>query len=205
MTTVDPVALDMSLGNASPPTQTASRTPDEVIARGRSAPASANSRGFRPKVQNKIRKSNKAFNDSGPNRNSRRGGNNQGSFVSHNTRTPWDMRSDNEGPRKRRAPMHGRILRISGLEFSVLQEDLQELFAAVGPIEKVWIDYDRTDRSMGTGSVIFENPRDAIRAQEIYHGRSIDGSVIALELAGGVEGRGPFQQGRRPPPRESAF
>lgn len=185
MTTVDPVALDMSL--------------DEVIARGRSAAAPANSRGFRPRVQNKVRK-NKGFNDMSPgNRNNRRGQRNgQGSFVSYNTRTPWDMRSENDVPRRRRAPVTGRILRISGLEFSVLQEDLQELFAAVGPIEKVWIDYDRTDRSMGTGSVIFENPRDAIRAQEIYHGRSIDGSVIALELAGEADNRQHYhQQGRR--------
>eukprot|EP01054_Gregarina_sp_Poly1_P007772 Gregarina_sp_Poly_1__7771@NODE_43_length_18077_cov_117_559078_g37_i0_p12_GENE_NODE_43_length_18077_cov_117_559078_g37_i0NODE_43_length_18077_cov_117_559078_g37_i0_p12_ORF_typecomplete_len198_score11_42RRM_1/PF00076_22/3_1e13RRM_3/PF08777_11/0_00024RRM_5/PF13893_6/0_0043RRM_8/PF11835_8/0_056FYTT/PF07078_11/0_15_NODE_43_length_18077_cov_117_559078_g37_i0379972 len=173
MTTVDPVALDMSL--------------DEVIARGRPAPVSANSRGaLRTRVQNKIRKQTKPSNDLSPNRQSRRGrGGQGGSFQGgHNTRTPWDMRPEvgDLQTRRRRAPISGRILRISGLEFSVLQEDLQELFAAVGPVEKVWIDYDRTDRSLGTGSVIFENPRDAIRAQEIYHGRSIDGSVITLEL-----------------------
>eukprot|EP01053_Blabericola_migrator_P012699 Blabericola_migrator_1__12698@NODE_811_length_6422_cov_187_104485_g572_i0_p6_GENE_NODE_811_length_6422_cov_187_104485_g572_i0NODE_811_length_6422_cov_187_104485_g572_i0_p6_ORF_typecomplete_len108_score4_61RRM_1/PF00076_22/1_3e14RRM_3/PF08777_11/1_3e05RRM_5/PF13893_6/0_00019RRM_8/PF11835_8/0_0031Limkainb1/PF11608_8/4_4e03Limkainb1/PF11608_8/0_017DUF1866/PF08952_11/0_016Nup35_RRM_2/PF14605_6/0_068RNA_bind/PF08675_11/0_095DUF4651/PF15513_6/0_097RRM_occluded/PF16842_5/0_2_NODE_811_length_6422_cov_18 len=91
------------------------------------------------------------------------------------------MKGNSDGPR-RRIPVHGRILRISGLEFSVLQEDLMELFSAIGPVEKVWIDYDRTDRSMGTGSVIFENPRDALKAQKVYDGRSIDGSVITLEI-----------------------
>ena len=38
-------------------------------------------------------------------------------------------------------------MRVSGLDFSVLETELKELFESIGGVIKVWIDYDRTDRS----------------------------------------------------------
>lgn len=77
------------------------------------------------------------------------------------------------------------ILRISNLDFCILQDDLHELFSSVGEVSKVWIDFDKTDRSEGTGGCIFKDPRDAERALRLYDGRMIEGMPIKLEIING--------------------
>ncbi|KEP60389.1 UNVERIFIED_CONTAM: RNA recognition motif-containing protein [Hammondia hammondi] len=85
------------------------------------------------------------------------------------------------------------VVRVSNLDYSVLEEDLKELFAAVGEVIKVWIDYDRTDRSKGTGGCIFRSVSDAKRAIEVYEGRRLEGLPLRLEL------QPPRQEYRRSP------
>lgn len=74
------------------------------------------------------------------------------------------------------------VVKVSNLDYSILQEDLYELFASVGEVAKVWIDYDRTDRSEGTGGCIFRDPSNARRAVELYNGRIIEGMAIKMEI-----------------------
>ncbi|KAL8274763.1 hypothetical protein Esti_001312 [Eimeria stiedai] len=87
------------------------------------------------------------------------------------------------------APPRSFVVRISGLDYSVLEGDLKELFESVGGVSKVWIDFDRTDRSLGTGGCVFKSMSDARRAVDAFEGRKIEGRAIHLEL----------QQPRGPP------
>ncbi|KAF8819375.1 Rna recognition motif-containing protein [Cardiosporidium cionae] len=107
---------------------------------------------------------------------------------------------------RRRAPQTGRditimqksrnrsqnIVKVSDLDYSIMEEDLMELFSSVGDVLKVWIDYDRTDRSEGTGGCIFRNAHDAQRAIEMYNGCRIEGMPIHLNLLqNNTDPRGP--------------
>ncbi|EZG87172.1 RNA recognition motif protein [Gregarina niphandrodes] len=56
------------------------------------------------------------------------------------------------------------------------------MFSSAGEVRKVWIDYDRTDRSLGTGGVIFNDYEDARAAVDRFSGLELDGSVITLTL-----------------------
>lgn len=93
-----------------------------------------------------------------------------------NIRRPGQYRSS--------ATAEGRHVRVAGLDYSILTSDLEELFRSVGPIEKCWIDFDRTDRSLGTGGVIFKTPVHARMAVQQFDGRFIDGQPLQLEIAG---------------------
>lgn len=52
----------------------------------------------------------------------------------------------------------------------------QELFLDIGPLLSTEIHYDKSGRSMGEGSVIFEDRTDAIRAINQYRGVPLDGN-----------------------------
>lgn len=92
----------------------------------------------------------------------------------------WNSRESRGSPRgKAWSP---RIVKVSNLEYSVMRDDLVEMFTSVGPIERCWVDYDRTDRSEGTGGAIFVHSRDADRAVEVFNGRVIEGQEIHLEI-----------------------
>ncbi|PFH31989.1 RNA recognition motif-containing protein [Besnoitia besnoiti] len=92
---------------------------------------------------------------------------------------PW---AGARGAGARAARPQTAVVRVSNLDYSVLEEDLKELFSAVGEISKVWIDYDRTDRSKGTGGCVFRSVADAKRAIQTYEGRRIEGLPLRLEL-----------------------
>ncbi|CCF72879.1 THO complex subunit 4-A [Babesia microti strain RI] len=73
------------------------------------------------------------------------------------------------------------IIRISNLDHTIRDNDLMELFSSIGPVVKTWIDYDRTDRSLGTGGCIYERESDAKQAMSQFNGRKIEGLPINLE------------------------
>lgn len=105
------------------------------------------------------------------------------------------------------------IVRISGLDYSVLDSELRELMEkSCEGILKVWIDYDKTDRSRGTGGCVFRTLADAQRAVETFDGRRIEGKPLRLELQrprgppggppnswGQPQGQGPSSWGQGPP------
>ncbi|CDJ61164.1 hypothetical protein, conserved [Eimeria maxima] len=105
------------------------------------------------------------------------------------------------------------IVRISGLDYSVLDSELRELMEkSCEGILKVWIDYDKTDRSRGTGGCVFRTLADAQRAVETFDGRRIEGKPLRLELQrprgppggppnswGQSQGQGPSSWGQGPP------
>mmetsp|Transcript_35336 Transcript_35336/g.101604 ORF Transcript_35336/g.101604 Transcript_35336/m.101604 type:complete len:189 (-) Transcript_35336:464-1030(-) len=84
-----------------------------------------------------------------------------------------------EGPQRR---AEGTTVTIEGLEYSVMQDDLYELFQSIGQVVKVWIDYDSTDRSAGSGGVVFASTADAEQAVKRYNGKLLDGKQLSLEL-----------------------
>lgn len=51
---------------------------------------------------------------------------------------------------------------------------------------KAWIDYDSTDRSDGSGGVIFRTAHDAEQACEQYNGVVVDGHKVYMELQGSL-------------------
>lgn len=62
-------------------------------------------------------------------------------------------RSDYRGPLRKPLPYRSQprppvyVVKISNLDYTVTKDDLQNLLGSIGPIEKSWIEYDRTDRS----------------------------------------------------------
>eukprot|EP01071_Lankesteria_metandrocarpae_P003284 Lankesteria_metandrocarpae@DN2867_c0_g1_i2.p2 len=74
------------------------------------------------------------------------------------------------------------VVLIEGLEYSVMKEDLVEAFSSVGEIRSCWVDYDHTDRSVGTGGVIFDSPVAALSARNRFHGKVLDGKRLCLTI-----------------------
>ncbi|UKK02356.2 hypothetical protein MACK_001715 [Theileria orientalis] len=111
---------------------------------------------------------------------------------------------------RREAPRRPRretkyIVRVSNLDHSVMKEDLMELFSSVGDVVKVWVDYDNTDRSKGTGGCIYKFTEDAKKAISKFNGSMIEGK--AVEMYGEVYNRDRrnFRPRNRYPLRNNRF
>lgn len=76
---------------------------------------------------------------------------------------------------------NGCSVAIKNLDFSIMADDLVELFSRIGGCDKVWVDYDHTDRSLCTGGALFESPDDAWRALK-FDGQPIEGKAISIKI-----------------------
>eukprot|EP00451_Oxyrrhis_marina_P042183 CAMPEP_0204406086 /NCGR_PEP_ID=MMETSP0470-20130426/7817_1 /ASSEMBLY_ACC=CAM_ASM_000385 /TAXON_ID=2969 /ORGANISM="Oxyrrhis marina" /LENGTH=90 /DNA_ID=CAMNT_0051401605 /DNA_START=16 /DNA_END=288 /DNA_ORIENTATION=- len=65
-----------------------------------------------------------------------------------------------------------------------MAEDLEELFLDVAgdSLEKVWVDYDNTDRSLGTGGARFASSAVAGKAVSRFSGVVIEGKAIHISV-----------------------
>ena len=88
---------------------------------------------------------------------------------------------------------------VGNLSFNTTENDLQDLFAAYGPVQQVDMIMDRmTGRPRGFGFVTMENKDDAQKAIEALHGKNVDGRDLTVNEArpreerpgGGGGGRG---------------
>jgi len=95
----------------------------------------------------------------------------------------------------------GNKVLVENLEYSIMAEDLEELFGSIGSVQKAWINYDSTDRSEGSGGCMFVGASEARRAVQRYHGSTIEGLKIAVSLdhsrgkggsKGGGKGKSPW-------------
>ncbi|KAJ2747744.1 hypothetical protein GGI20_000214 [Coemansia sp. BCRC 34301] len=76
----------------------------------------------------------------------------------------------------------GRI-HISNLDFGVSEGDLRQLFGQIGQISFATLNYGPNGKSKGTGEVKFKNPAHASQAVEKYHGVTLDGRPMRIEIA----------------------
>lgn len=77
----------------------------------------------------------------------------------------------------------GTKVLVSNLDFGVTESDLEELFLDIGPLISCEIHYDKSGRSNGEGSVLFEDRTDAIRAIKQYSGVPLDGRPMKIAIA----------------------
>ena len=73
---------------------------------------------------------------------------------------------------------------VGNLSFNTTENDLQDLFAAYGPVQQVDMIMDRmTGRPRGFGFVTMENKDDAQKAIEALHGKNVDGRDLTVNEA----------------------
>ena len=77
---------------------------------------------------------------------------------------------------------HGSAIGITQLHYNISQNDLKELFSLFPDLGTVEIDYDNSDRSLGTAKVYFVNPDTAVAALEMFNGQALDGQSIQIEI-----------------------
>jgi len=78
----------------------------------------------------------------------------------------------------------GTRVHIENLEYTVTEENLQEIFERIGYVKKAVVHYDKSGRSEGTAEVTFERKTDALTAVKRYDGVEIDGKPVRLTLLG---------------------
>jgi RNA recognition motif-containing protein len=73
---------------------------------------------------------------------------------------------------------------VGNLSFNTTENDLQDLFAAYGPVQQVDMIMDRmTGRPRGFGFVTMENQEDAKKAVEALHGKNVGGRDLTVNEA----------------------
>jgi len=105
---------------------------------------------------------------------------------------------DNNGPR--RGIETGTRLQISNLAFSVLSEDLKDLFESVGDIKRATVNFDKSGRSLGTATVVFSRRVDAQTALRKYNNVPLDESPMKITLVGtnvNANGNAPTRERRQ--------
>src|SRR5256885_10380038 len=86
---------------------------------------------------------------------------------------------------------------VGNLSFNTTENDLQDMFAAFGPVQQVDMIMDRmTGRPRGFGFVTMENKDDADKAVEALHGKNFDGRDLTVNEARPREERAPGGGGR---------
>lgn len=86
-----------------------------------------------------------------------------------------------------------RKILIKNLHHDVSQDDLRKLFGVHGSLKRVFIKFDKSGRSEGTGDVVYADPLSAELAFGAYNGKMLDGQPLELAL---VQDQGPRGHGR---------
>ena len=75
-------------------------------------------------------------------------------------------------------------LYVGNLSFKTMENDLQDLFAAYGPVTAVDLIMDKmTQRPRGFAFVTMETPEAANAAIEALHGKNVDGRDLTVNEA----------------------
>ena len=105
---------------------------------------------------------------------------------------------------KQQASLKPRIrmntkLYVGNLSFDTTENDLQDLFAAHGPVTEVNLITDRmSGRSRGFAFVTMGTPEGAQAAIQALAGKEIGGRALTVNEARPREDRGPSEGGRGP-------
>lgn len=71
---------------------------------------------------------------------------------------------------------------VNNLDYAVTDEDIEELFNEFGPLRRVNILYNRSGRSSGAATLVFEKAEDAREAKLQYNGVPLDGRPMEITL-----------------------
>ncbi|KAK1144518.1 hypothetical protein N8T08_005391 [Aspergillus melleus] len=97
----------------------------------------------------------------------------------------------------------GSKLRIENLHYDITENDLEDLFSRIGPVNNVSLVYDRAGRSEGVAYVTYNRNSDARTAISEFDGANAKGQPIRLSIVSGGGGasrrdRNPFDNIQRP-------
>ena len=88
--------------------------------------------------------------------------------------------------------MDNAKLYVGNIPFGATAQDLEALFGQVGTVSVVEIIFDKfTGRSRGFAFVTMAAPEDAQKAVEKFHGYTMDGRALAVNIARPREERAP--------------
>ncbi|KAJ2855906.1 hypothetical protein J3B02_001907 [Coemansia erecta] len=76
----------------------------------------------------------------------------------------------------------GKII-VSNLDYGVTADDLRTLFSQVGPVSRASLHFGPNGKSKGSGEITFKNAVHATMAVEKYHGVTLDGRAMRIEVA----------------------
>jgi RNA recognition motif-containing protein len=88
----------------------------------------------------------------------------------------------------------GKKLFVGNLPYTMTDDELRELFAAIGACESASVVMDRdSGQSRGFGFVVMVNPEDAERAKRELDGTDVKGRKMRVDVANDQSsgGRGP--------------
>ena len=75
-------------------------------------------------------------------------------------------------------------LYVGNLSFNTTENDLQDLFATIGPVTEVLLMQDRvTGKSRGFGFVTMSTDQDAANAVTQFHGKTVEGRALTVNEA----------------------
>ncbi|KYK58255.1 hypothetical protein DCS_05268 [Drechmeria coniospora] len=83
-------------------------------------------------------------------------------------------------------------LRVENIHYDLTEEDLDELFARIGPVVRLQLLFDRAGRSEGRAYVTYESMDDAQEAIRQFDGANANGQPIRLNLVPSGPARNPF-------------
>jgi RNA recognition motif-containing protein len=92
--------------------------------------------------------------------------------------------------------MDNAKLYVGNIPFQTTAQDLEALFGQVGTVSVVEVMFDKfTGRSRGFAFVTMGSPEDAQKVVEKFHGHSLEGRPIAVNIARPREERPPREFG----------
>ncbi|EEQ88821.1 RNA binding domain-containing protein [Blastomyces dermatitidis ER-3] len=99
-------------------------------------------------------------------------------------------------------PQTGAKLRVTNLHYDLTEDDLEDLFTRIGPINALSLRYDRAGRSEGVAFVTYKRLVDAQTAIREFDGANAKGQPITLTMmsstSGRPAGRNPFDFAEKP-------
>ncbi|KAJ7485799.1 hypothetical protein FB451DRAFT_1231092 [Mycena latifolia] len=97
----------------------------------------------------------------------------------------------------------GNQLYVGNLPYQAGWQDLKDLFRVAGNIVRADINLGADGRPKGSGTVVFETPKDAAAAISMYHGTDWYGRTLEVreDRYAGLSGAGGFRGGLRGGPR----
>jgi len=114
-------------------------------------------------------------------------------YDESSNRRPY--RPERRRSRDRRYEPVSAKLRVENLHYDLTEEDLEGLFARIGPVLRLSLTYDRAGRSEGVAYVTYESAQDAKTAIREFDGANAKGQPIHLTpIPGGPSAgrRNPF-------------